>query len=345
VPSLLRGFSAPVNLTLSLSDRDLEFLMANDSDLFNRWQAANTYATRTLVQIVQAMTAGKRSTRGASYAKALGATLRNPDLEPAYRAELLRLPSQSDIAREIARDVDPGLIFRAHRQLAKVIGATLGDELEQVYREMGRDKTFSPDAAAAGRRALRNSALAMLMARGAGGDQKRLAAHYFNATNMTDQAFALFHLAQEATPDRERALAHFYDRWKDDHLVIDMWFSAQAQSALPSALTDVEALTKHPLFSLTAPNKVRALVGNFALMNPVQFNRPDGAGYMFVINQVLAIDGFNPQIAARMLAAFRSWRTLEPERRRLARKALTKVAKSANLSRDVFEIVSRTLEA
>ena len=136
VPSLLRGFSAPVNLTLSLADRDLEFLMANDSDLFNRWQAANTYATRTLVQIVQAMTAGKRSTAGASYAKALGATLRNPDLEPAYRAELLRLPSQSDIARDIARDVDPGLIFRAHRQLAKVIGATLGDELEQVYREM-----------------------------------------------------------------------------------------------------------------------------------------------------------------------------------------------------------------
>ena len=162
---------------------------------------------------------------------------------------------------------------------------------------------------------------------------------------MTDQAFALFHLAQEATPDRERALAHFYDRWKDDHLVIDMWFSAQAQSALPSALTDVEALTKHPLFSLTAPNKVRALVGNFALINPVQFNRPDGAGYMFVINQVLAIDGFNPQIAARMLAAFRSWRTLEPERRRLARKALTKVAQITQLSRDVFEIVSRTLEA
>ncbi|MDO9384210.1 MAG: aminopeptidase N [Hyphomicrobiaceae bacterium] len=345
VPSLLRGFSAPVNITLDLSDRDLEFLMAHDSDTFNRWQAANTYATRTLKQITAALGEGKRSTRGAGFAKALGQTIADESLEPAYRAELLRLPSQADVAREIGRNVDPEHIYRAHRQLLRQVGTVLGSTLEDIYRRMTpKTEGFSPDADSAGRRALRNAALTLLTARGKPADHTRLANHFFKASNMTDEAFAMFLLAASDVPERATALQRFFDRWKADHLVIDTWFAAQAQSPLPRAFPEIEALTRHPLFALTAPNKVRALVGNFAVGNPLQFNRADGAGYDFVVSQVIALDQFNPQIAARILGAFRGFRVLEPKRRSLARKALQRVAKAQKTSRDVYEIVSKMLE-
>ena len=344
VPSLLRGFSAPVNLTIDISDRDLEFLIANDSDLFNRWQAANTYATRNIMQIVAALKEGKRSTRGLSYAKALASAVADQSLEPAYRAELLKLPTQSDIAREIGHSVDPGLIHRAHRQLSRLVARTMIDELKSIYRQMTTDDAFSADATSAGRRALRNAVLTLLMARGEKSDIALATRHFDRATNMTDEAHALFLLAATSGAARDKALDRFFERWKHDHLVIDTWFTAQAVSPLPATVKRVTDLISHPLFSITTPNKVRALVGNFATLNPVQFNRPDGAGYAFVSDQVLAIDRFNPQIAARILGVFRSWRSLEPARKRQARKALARVAATPHLSRDVYEIVSRMLD-
>jgi len=344
VPSLLRGFSAPVNLTLDQPDRDLEFLMAHDSDLFNRWQAANRYATLTILQIVEALQDGRRSVRGASYAKALGATLGHEKLEAAYRAELLKLPSQADIAREVGTEVDPGIIYGAHRQLSRLCGRVLGDVLERVYADSTTRGPFSPDAASAGRRSLRNAALTLLAARGGKSDLRRLADHYFQAANMTDAAHALHLLASQAVPERTKALQHFHDRWQHDHLVIDTWFAAHAQSQLATALEDVQRLTSHPLFDRKAPNKVRALIGTFALANPVQFNRPDGAGYRFLAEEALTIEKFNPQIAARLLGALRGWRALEKGRRAKAEKALKRVAKAPGLSRDVYEIAAKMLE-
>ncbi len=319
--------------------------MAADSDLFNRWQAANTYATRTLVEIVGILAQGRQTARGQRYAKSLGAAIAGDSLEPAYRAELLKLPSQSDIARIIGKNVDPALIHRAHRRLSGLIGRTLGSQLEQLYAEMSDDGAFSPDAASAGRRALRNAALTLLAARGMPRDRARLSKHYFKATNMTDRAHALFLLAAYGGPDAERALADFHDRWKRDNVVIDTWFAAQAQSPLAGTLKRVKALTRDPLFAMIAPNKVRALIGTFAAGNPVQFNRTDGAGYAFVADQVLALDRINPQIAARLLGAFRSWRALETGRRGQARKALQRIARAKTLSSDVQEIVSKMLEA
>jgi len=345
VPSLLRNFSAPVNVTIDLPDRDVELLMAADSDLFNRWQAANSFATRTLVEITRLLAQGKQTARGARYAKALGATISTDALEPAYRAELLKLPTQADIARVIGKNVDPALIHRAHRRLAKLIGRTLGPLLEDIYGAMAEDGPFSPSAESAGRRALRNAALTLLTAQWGPRDITRLSRHYFKATNMTDRAHALFLLAAYGGAESARALDDFYARWKGDHVVVDTWFAAQAQSPLAGTLKRVEALTHHPLFALTAPNKVRALIGTFAATNPVQFNRPDGAGYAFVAGHVLMLDRMNPQIAARMLGAFRSWRALESGRRGQARKALQRVARAKNLSSDVQEIVSKMLEA
>jgi aminopeptidase N len=347
VPSLLRAFSAPVNVTLDISDDDLEFLMANDSDLFNRWQAANSFATRTIVDLVKTLAKGKRAApaAGRRLAKALGATVLSDQLEPAYRAELLKLPTQADIARVVAKNVDPALVHRMHKRIAKLIGTTLGAQLEDLYKEMSDRGPFSPDAASAGRRALRNAALTLLTARGTDRDTARLARHYGRATNMTDRAHALYLLAAKGGPEAERALKNFYGKWKRDHVVIDTWFAAQAQDPRPGTLKRVRALTEHPLFSLTAPNKVRALIGTFAAGNPVQFNRPDGAGYTFVADRVLELNRINPQIAARMLGPFRSWRALESKRRAHARKALQRVAKSKDLSSDVHEIVTKMLDA
>ncbi len=344
VPSLLRGFSAPVNLTAAISDKDLEFLMASDSDLFNRWQAANTYATRTLIQIVDALKVGKRSQRGPSYAKALGATVADDSLEPAYRAELLKLPTLADIAREIGHDVDPSLIHRAHRQLSRLVARTLQAELKSIYKATTSNAPFAADASSAGRRALRNAVLTLMVARGERSDIALAARHFEQARNMTDEAHALFLLAGTSGAAREKALNRFFERWKHDHLVIDTWFAAQAVSPIATTIGKVADLVTHPLFSMTTPNKVRALIGNFATLNPVQFNRPDGAGYAFVTKQVLAIDKFNPQVAARILGAFRSWRALEAGRRRQARKALNRVAGTSGLSRDVYEIVTRMIE-
>jgi aminopeptidase N len=161
---------------------------------------------------------------------------------------------------------------------------------------------------------------------------------------MTDAAHALYLVAGVNTPGRAPILADFFERWKDDHLVINMWFAAQAQSPRSETLDEVKALCAHPLFKLTAPNRVRALIGTFAAANPLQFNRADGAGYQFLADKVLEIDALNPQVAARMLSAFRSYRSLETKRRTRAKAVLTQVASAPSLSRDCHEIVSRMLE-
>ena len=344
VPSLLRGFSAPVKLTIDLSERDLEFLMVHDSDLYNRWQAATDFATRTLIQLVQARQSGKRSGKGGAYAAALRHVLADGKLEPAYLAEMLRLPSESDIAREIARNVDPAAIHAARRQLMRLVGATLGDDLERLYQANAPKGAFSPDARSAGRRALRNAALTLLVARDTPADRKRLVDHFKRAGNMTDEAHALYLIAASKLPERDEALEMFHNRWQRDHLVIDTWFAAQAIVPEAATLDRIRILMQAPQFSLTAPNKVRALIGNFAMANPSQFNRADGAGFQFVAEQVLAIEKFNPQVAARLLNAFRSWRSLEPERRKVARRVLQGLAKTEGLSRDVFEIASKMIE-
>jgi aminopeptidase N len=344
VPSLLRGFSAPVRLTVDLSDEDLAFLMANDSDLYNRWQAGQDYATRVMLRGVKALRKGQEPESGESFAKALGATIANDGLDPAYRAEALDLPSESDLARELGRDVDPEAIHEARRRFRRSVGSVLGPVLEDIYLRYESKGSYSPDAASVGKRALRNTALAVLAMRGKKADFARVAQQYWEATNNTDETMALAILTHLRVPERGKALADFHRRWKSDHLVIDKWFSLQAVSCLPSTLTTVKALTRDPLFTIKNPNKVRALVSSFAHGNQLQFNRPDGKGYDFVADVVLELNAINPQVAARLLGAFRSWRNLEAGRRKLARAALRRVAKTRGLSRDVFEIVSKTLE-
>jgi len=344
VPSLLRAFSAPVNLTVGLSDAELEFLMANDSDLYNRWQAAQDYATRVLVEAVKTLRAGDRPVKPNAFVSALGITLADDGLHPGYRAQFMLLPTESDLARVIGRDVDPLAIHTARKGLRKAIGTALSEKLLETYRRYEVKGAYSPAPEPAGKRALRNAALAYLTCRGRLEDVARAAAHFASARNATDEVSALAILSELRSPERTKAFARFYERWKGDHLVIDNWFAYQATAPLPNALATVVKLTKHPLFSIKNPNKVRALIGAFAMGNPINFNRPDGGGYGFLAERVLEIDAFNPQVAARLLSAFRSWKALEPERRRNAKKALQRIAHARPLSTDVVEIVGKMLE-
>ncbi|MEL7544302.1 MAG: aminopeptidase N C-terminal domain-containing protein, partial [Pseudomonadota bacterium] len=240
-------------------------------------------------------------------------------------------------------NVDPDAIHKARAQLRRTIGRTLEKELEALYRTHKDTGPYSPHAEAVGRRALRNAALGMLAANPDAKTPARVLRHFRSATNMTDQIAALAILSHTETPEREKAFSAFYKRWKDDHLVIDAWFSQQAGSTAPGTLQRVRELMDHELFSLRNPNKVRALIAPLAMNNPVTFHSPDGEGYRLVADTVMSLDEINPQIAARLLNAFRSWKTMETGRQRQARKQLQRISRKKNLSPDVFEITSRTL--
>jgi aminopeptidase N len=254
------------------------------------------------------------------------------------------LPSESDLARVIGENVDPLAVHKARNALRKAIGTRLHDKLARIYRAMETKGPYSPAPGPAGRRALRNVALGYLTNRRRPDDLARVAAHFEQSRNLTDEIAALSMLSEINAPARSAAFARFYERWHHDHLVIDNWFVYQAVSPLASSLATVRKLTRHPLFSIKNPNKVRSLIFAFAMGNLVNFNRPDGQGYAFVADRVLEIDRFNPQIAARLLSSFRSWKSLEAGRRRVARRTLQRVAKAKPLSPDVFEMVSRMLE-
>jgi aminopeptidase N len=342
VLSINRGFSAPIKLVTDLGGADLAFLAAHDSDAFNRWQALQTTAMRLLIENVAALPTGKPPRNGERLIAALAAILEDARLEPAFVALALVPPGDGDIAREIGRDIDPDAIFGARKALRAAIGDKLGPALAKAYDGMTVPGPYSPDAAGAGRRALRNAALDLLAAAGTPEAIARTARQYDRADNMTDRMAALATLALHAGPERERALADFYARYAADALVIDKWFSLQAMIPQSDTLDKVRALTAHPAFSFANPNRVRALIGAFAA-NPTQFNRADGAGYDFVAGNVLALDPKNPQLAARLATAFRTWRTLEPGRRGKAQAALERIKATPNLSRDLADIVERAL--
>ena len=344
VPSLNRGFSAPIKLTVDLGTDDLKFLAAHDCDPFNRWQALQTLATRLLVAHAADLVAGRMTREDDGVLDALGALLADAALEPAFVALALTLPVEADVAREIGRDVDPDAIFAARSALRVAVGTHLAAPLFDRYRRLSEAGPYRPDAQSAGRRALRNACLDLLVATRRPEAVSLAAGQYRAADNMTDRMAALAALSLCDVPERAAALDDFYTRYAGDPLIVDKWFTLQAGIPEPATLDRVKALSKHPAFSLANPNRVRALIHAFASMNQKEFNRPDGAGYDFVVETVLTLDPKNPQLAARLLSAFKSWRVLEPTRRARAQTALRRVAAVQSLSPDVGDIVRRSLQ-
>jgi len=342
VPSLLRGFSAPVRLDYAASEADLLTLIAHDSDSFNRWQAAQTYATRLLQQSVAKIRVGEAPHRDKDFSAALG-TIIETNADPAFVAQAIGLPGETDIAREIGEDVDPDAVHFAHDALAEDIGKELREILLAAYRRLAPEEPYSPDAGPAGRRALRNAALALL-ARGDQNEGAALAMQQFESSGtMTGKYAALCVLTRIAGSEREDALQVFYKAYENEPLVIDKWFALQAAIPEHGTLARVKTLMHHKAFSYKNPNRLRALAGSFAAANPTQFNAGDGSGYDFITGLVLDLDAKNPQVAARLLSAFRSWRILEPRRRALAEKALQQAASAPSLSADVKDIAERSL--
>jgi aminopeptidase N len=338
-----RGFSAPIRLTANLSGDDLRLMAARDSDPFNRWQAVQTLATALLVGNVARLRAGQDPEIDEGLLDALASILADNNLEPAFVAEALAAPSEADIAREIGRDVDPDAIFRARTALRALIGLHLNAALTATYQALADSGPYSPDAVSAGRRLLKNVCLDLLAATQESHAIRLAAQQYQAANNMTDRMAALATLSLHDVPERAATFDDFYERYRDDPLIIDKWFALQATTPDPKTLDRVRALTGHPAFSITNPNRVRSLIGAFAQGNATQFNRADGQGYEFVADRILALDPANPQVASRMTTAFKSWRVLESGRRGRAQVALQRIAAAPKLSRDVSDIVQRAL--
>jgi aminopeptidase N len=342
VISLLRGFSAPVNLDYDASEDELIAQTAHDSDSFNRWQASQTYATRLLLRSVERVRAGDAPISDPRFIDALRHVLETSAADPAFAAQVISLPGEADMAREIGSNVDPDAIFTARKALRQAIGSGLASELRGLYMTLADDGPYSPAAEPAGRRALRNAALDLYAA--ANHDGFSLAEEqFFRARFMTDKVAALSILSLQPGSAREHALESYYDTYRHEPLAIDKWFALQAAIPETGILARIKTLMQHAAFSLGNPNRARALIGAFAAGNQTQFNAPDGSGYDFLTSIVLQLDEKNPQVAARLLGAFRSWRALEPRRRILAERALRKVASHVRLSPDVKDIVERSL--
>jgi aminopeptidase N len=334
VPSLLRGFSAPVKLDYGYTREQLAFIMSRDSDGFSRWDASQELA----IQVIHEAQDGEVD---AVLLEALRDLLEDDSLDPAMVAETLRLPGENYLA-DLADVVDVDAIHRGRQQVREAIGRELAPSLQRRYRELTSDAAYAPDSAQVAARSLRNSCLAYLAL--AGEDGVQLAAEqYEQAGNMTDRQAALATVVNcGSDARRQELLDHFFERWQHESLVVNQWFQVQALCQQPGNLERVRTLMQHPAFEIRNPNKVRSLVGAFCSSNPVNFHRADGAGYALLVEVISTLDPINPQIASRMMTPLTRWRRYGARRDQM-RDALEQISALPDLSKDVFEVVSKSL--
>ncbi|HQT26369.1 MAG TPA: DUF3458 domain-containing protein, partial [Burkholderiales bacterium] len=326
VPSLLRGFSAPVRLEFPYADDDLAFLMMHDTDPFNRWDAGQRLVMKSLV----ALSSESAEALDGRIVEAMKKIL-DDDSDPAFRSLMLTLPSESEIAEEID-SFNPVSIHRGRKSARTSISAALKEDFLKIYDRPAAD---------AGSRALRNICLGYLMETPDQAVITVCSEQFAKSGNMTESIAALQALAGCDCAERSFSLEAFFERWKKDALVLDKWFAIQATSPRPATLESVKALVAHKAFDEKNPNKVRALIGAFAHSNPLHFHTREG--YEFVREWVLRIDRLNPQVAARLVTAFSRWKRVEPERREMMKANLEAMLDAPGLSKDTFEIVSKSL--
>lgn len=355
VASILRNFSAPVVLDVDYTDAQLAFLLAHDSDSFNRWEAGQRLATRSLLTLTVAASAASGDSDGSildqilrdakSNSDALGEAMRiiltDTSLDAAFRELAITLPSESVLAEQTAV-IDPQAIHAARQFLRSAVAQTLNVDLMAAYYANQTPGAYSADALSAGQRALKNVALSYLM------EQDNEAAHvlaqqqYDNATNMTDRFAALLALTNSSAPGKAVALAKFYTDFAQEALVIDKWFALQAM-ARTCDVDAVRALFEHPAFTLNNPNRARSLIFSFCNNNPANFHAIDGSGYTFWADQVIALNSVNPQVAARLARSLDRWSKYAPVAQEKMRSALERVAATPDLSKDVLEVISKSL--
>ena len=347
VLSLLRNFSAPVKLKTDLCDQDLAFLMAHDSDSFNRWDAGQQLALKYMLEHIGKFNDTEVPRVPAQFHHAFQQILTDTESDPAFRATAMELPNETWINQQLDI-INPDAVFFVRQRFRFQLSVKNRDLLHANYQRLATDSPYRFTSKDAGNRALKNCCLQYLLCPEPGKkvDNDLLSLgieQYKHANNMTD---AMAALAAVVNADREAGdalLSDFYKKWQQDPLVVDKWFILQATCSLPGTLDRVQELTGHTAFSLKNPNKVRSLIGAFC-SNQQQFHAIDGKGYAFLANVITQLDRMNPQVASRMLTPLTMWRRYDSTRTQLMRQALQEIASRDDLSRDVGEIVEKSLK-
>ena len=342
VPSLNRGFSAPVKLKTAYADDDRAFLFAHDPDPFARWEAGQQVGAKVLLEMIAAIAEGHEPEPDGALIEGIRATLDDERLEPAYVAHAVVLPTENYLAEQMDV-VDVDAIHAARERMRRAIAQALRAKLEDVYHGMRTNEAYSPDPEQAGQRALKNTALGYLAALDDGAARDMVTGQYHAADNMTDTMGALGVLNDLATPDRKHLLDEFYARYAGNPLVVEKWLALQAVCKLPDTLEVVRALMNHEAFSMRNPNKVRSLLGAYAMGNQLRFHAADGSGFDFIAGRVIELDRLNPHVAARLLPPLGRWRRFDEGRREKMKAALRHVLDAEGISTDVYEIASKSL--
>jgi len=348
VLSLLRNFSAPVKVETARSEDELAFLMAHDSDLFNRWDAGQQLSLKYILEQMESLRQGGRLTVPNIFITSFRQLLFDRKADPAFVALAISLPADNWVGQQMPV-IDPDAIFTVLQFFRAVLSRKLHVEFLEIYRENLISGPYRYCASDAGRRSLKNACLAYLLSPDTDGNIEEeildlAVSQYQSADNMTDKSAALKAVVNSSREKGDELLADFYDTWKDDPLVVDKWLSLQAVCPLPGTFERVQALTGHPAFVLKNPNKVRALIGAFSQANQVRFHDLTGEGYSFLGDYVIRLNAMNPQIAARMLTPLTAWKRYDKQRQALMRKELERILAIPGLSRHVAEVAGKSLQ-
>ncbi|XP_040961961.1 puromycin-sensitive aminopeptidase isoform X1 [Gossypium hirsutum] len=341
IPSLLRGYSAPIRLESDLSDSDLFFLLAHDSDEFNRWESGQVLARKLMLSLVADFQQSKPLTLNPKFVQGLKSILCDPSLDKEFIAKAITLPGEGEIM-DMMEVADPDAVYAVRTFIRKELASQLKSEFLSTVENNRSSEEYVFDHTNMARRALKNTALAYLGSL-EDSEMTELALHeYKTATNMTDQFAALSAISQKPGKTHDDVLADFYTKWQHNYLVVNKWFALQAMSNIPGNVENVRKLLNHPAFDLRNPNKVYSLIGGFC-GSPVNFHAKDGSGYKFLGEIVLQLDKLNPQVASRMVSAFSRWRRFDESRQTLAKQQLETIMSANGLSENVFEIASKSL--
>ena len=341
VASVLRGFSAPVRLRMERDDKELAFLMAHDSDAFNRWDAGQSLATKLLLEQANQVADGGEPKMSQEFSDAFGRLLADETVDGAFKALAITLPRETVLGQEMDV-IDPDALHKSREFYRRHLAQTHQTALTELYQSLANDGPYQKDQTSINNRRLKNVVLAYLSTLQTEQSTGMAAEQFDNADNMTDKQAALSLLCDLEASEREVTTTAFYQAHKDDPLVIDKWFAVQALSKRGDTIEQVKLLAEHADFSVENPNRVRSLLGAFT-QNQVHFHQADGAGYKLLADYVLQIEAGNPQLAARLVAALNSYRRYDSQRQSLMQEQLKRIAEKPGLCKDVYEIVQRAL--
>jgi aminopeptidase N len=342
VVSLLRGFSAPVKLDMDYSLEELAFLLSHDSDTFNRWEAGQQLAGTIIIGLIEDARKGRDLHLDPMIVEAFRQVLEQSWDDLSYFSLLLDLPSETYLAEQMPV-VDVEAIHTAREFVKRTLARQLQPQFQALYQANHRDESGQFDAGAIGRRRIKNTCLGYLSKLENADIQNWAEQQFKTAGNMTDQIAALTAIVNNPHPATEQCLTDFYRQWRDEALVIDKWFTLQATSPMPGTFATVQSLLAHDAFDLKNPNRVRSLIGAFSQANPLHFHAADGQGYQFLADQIIALNTINPQVASRMLGALTQWRRFDESRQALMKAQLERIMGTEAISRDVYEVASKSL--